>query len=656
MNFNPIRRLVSGSKSRLKDNQVGVELDLCYLTNKIILMGFPASGIETIYRNSRKQVKRWLEARHGLDYRIYNFCPLTENQYDSAFFNDQVHRFPFPDHHPPPLSMIPLFVSDIASFLDPSSPNMAVIHCKAGKGRSGTMSISYLMTLLTLPDDPILQSSIGKDTSTESIQASIETTPQCPPHDRKPAPKDIRNSTEASPPGLGIVGTNPTTKGALLDFHLSSNESPEVEVFTNKLYLPDRDEGGVIKASSDMSGKEQTQEDSDKTPTVPSSTKRFEQSNTTNTELMAQRISDLLKYHTGRRMNDPNSSRSGVSIPSQKRWIGYWGQILLGRDARLFLDSSFPHPPQFVEIKWIKIRLNHSENYFNLVSFKTKIAVQLSHYKSSYIDSINRAEQKLHKDHLFPRAEFLEPTHTNPELNPAVKEETPASIDIEWEDSSDLVLKFASFGENSSTVSNSVDSSLKNSTSTTSSSSYFDGNSSIGTQSSTTSRRSEAEKERNEDESEEEVNETSMRSERRRRTESEESYCSRLLTPVRIYPNPESASNARDIQKKVRGNQAIQKHGGVKIDATREIQCKFVVGSTGSKHASLMSDLVSLGYLWFIPAFHHNSIDDSNRDSSPFHHHHHQHGEVITHFDQDQIDFCHLNLLSHVQICWQFTP
>ncbi|KNE86603.1 hypothetical protein PSTG_20034, partial [Puccinia striiformis f. sp. tritici PST-78] len=85
-----------------------------------------------------------------------------------------------------------------------------------GKGRSGTMSISYLMTLLTLPDDPILQSSIGKDTSTESIQASIETTPQCPPHDRKPAPKDIRNSTEASPPGLGIVGTNPTTKGALV--------------------------------------------------------------------------------------------------------------------------------------------------------------------------------------------------------------------------------------------------------------------------------------------------------------------------------------------------------------------------------------------------------------------------------------------------------
>ncbi|POV94243.1 hypothetical protein PSHT_16335 [Puccinia striiformis] len=600
MNFNPIRRLVSGSKSRLKDNQVGVELDLCYLTNKIILMGFPASGIETIYRNSRKQVKRWLEARHGLDYRIYNFCPLTENQYDSAFFNDQVHRFPFPDHHPPPLSMIPLFVSDIASFLDPSSPNMAVIHCKAGKGRSGTMSISYLMTLLTLPDDPILQSSIGKDTSTESIQASIETTPQCPPHDRKPAPKDIRNSTEASPPGLGIVGTNPTTKGALLDFHLSSNESPEVEVFTNKLYLPDRDEGGVIKASSDMSGKEQTQEDSDKTPTVPSSTKRFEQSNTKNTELMAQRISDLLKYHTGRRMNDPNSSRSG-----------------------------FSSSPQFVEIKWIKIRLNHSENYFNLVSFKTKIAVQLSHYKSSYIDSINRAEQKLHKDHLFPRAEFLEPTHTNPELNPAVKEETPASIDIEWEDSSDLVLKFASFGENSIPLkSNSVDSSLKNSTSTTSSSSYFDGNSSIGTQSSTTSRRSEAEKK-----------EMKMKVKR-----------------MRIYPNPESASNARDIQKKVRGNQAIQKHGGVKIDATREIQCKFVVGSTGSKHASLMSDLVSLGYLWFIPAFHHNSIDDFNRDSSPFHHHHHQHGEVITHFDQDQIDFCHLNLLSHVQICWQFTP
>ncbi|KAA1095079.1 Telomerase protein component 1 [Puccinia graminis f. sp. tritici] len=34
---------------------------------------------------------------------------------------------------------------------------------------------------------------------------------------------------------------------------------------------------------------------------------------------------------------------------------------------------------------------------------------------------------------------------------------------------------------------------------------------------------------------------------------------------------------------------------------------EFDIGSTGSEHASLIIDVVSLGYLWFIPAFHSNA-------------------------------------------------
>ncbi|KAA1064712.1 Telomerase protein component 1 [Puccinia graminis f. sp. tritici] len=690
MNFNPIRKLVSGNKSRLKDHQIGVELDLCYLTNQIILMGFPASGIETIYRNSRKQVKRWLEARHGLDYTIYNFCPLTENHYDSSFFNHQVHRFPFPDHHPPPLSMIPLFVSDIASFLASSDSNMAVIHCKAGKGRSGTMSISYLMTLAALPDDPNLD-------PTDSRKALIDTSAAQDASDRtKPiSPNDTLLQVVPAPsasPLVELIAENPSIRNqnSLLDFHLPSDESQQDQsnsFDTKNLNLENLSENGQETGSLD---KEKTG-DSDKTPTGPRQAKRFENMRT-NAELMAGRISDLLRYHTGRRMLDPNSTRHGVSIPSQRRWLGYWGEVLLGNDARLFLNSSLPFKPAHVEIKWIKILLNPSEHYFNLLTFKTKIAVQLAHYKSSYIDSIDRATHHLEQENTFPKAQFLDPHDHPPDQDPSSVRESPVEMDIDWEDSSDLVLKFASFGENPShpPPPSSSSESARNP-------SFFDGSSSIGTQSSSTSVRPESitnirttkpHEGRKADENgyprsspSRSMNQAqSLRSEQE---QEEEERCSRLLTPVRLYPNSQSASNSKDLKKKVKGSQAIQNLGGVKIDPTREVQCKFVVGSTGSKHASLMTDVVSLGYLWFIPAFHSNDhspiLSDQLNQSTPSssnthssssassfnhhhqhqqqehqHHHHHQ-GEIITHFDNHQIDFCHLNLLSHVQICWQFT-
>lgn len=39
-------------------------------------------------------------------------------------------RYPFPDHHVPPLSMIPMFVADVTAYLAEDPENVAVIHCK----------------------------------------------------------------------------------------------------------------------------------------------------------------------------------------------------------------------------------------------------------------------------------------------------------------------------------------------------------------------------------------------------------------------------------------------------------------------------------------------------------------------------------------------
>jgi len=44
------KKIVSGPKNRFK--QDGYNLDLTYITTRIIAMSFPASGIESIYRNN----------------------------------------------------------------------------------------------------------------------------------------------------------------------------------------------------------------------------------------------------------------------------------------------------------------------------------------------------------------------------------------------------------------------------------------------------------------------------------------------------------------------------------------------------------------------------------------------------------------------------
>jgi phosphatidylinositol-3,4,5-trisphosphate 3-phosphatase/dual-specificity protein phosphatase PTEN len=47
MNF--IREIISGKKNRLKEDSYN--LDLTYITPRIIAMSYPASGIESVFRN-----------------------------------------------------------------------------------------------------------------------------------------------------------------------------------------------------------------------------------------------------------------------------------------------------------------------------------------------------------------------------------------------------------------------------------------------------------------------------------------------------------------------------------------------------------------------------------------------------------------------------
>ncbi|KAK8797067.1 hypothetical protein WA158_004277 [Blastocystis sp. Blastoise] len=140
--FSLLRSLVSKSKKRYQDKQF--DLDLSYITPRIIAMGYPSSNMEGLYRNKLSDVVNFFNTRHAHHYKLYNLCIETVRHYDPEVFDNRVVGYPFLDHNAPPLQMMLDCCQDIHRFLNNDPNNIVAVHCKAGKGRTGVMISSYL--------------------------------------------------------------------------------------------------------------------------------------------------------------------------------------------------------------------------------------------------------------------------------------------------------------------------------------------------------------------------------------------------------------------------------------------------------------------------------------------------------------------------------
>ncbi|MEE6472347.1 hypothetical protein FKM82_009583 [Ascaphus truei] len=135
------RRMVSENKRRYQKD--GFDLDLTYITDRIIAMSFPSSGKQSFYRNPIEDVARFLDSKHKDHYKIYNLC--SEKGYDPKYFHYRVERVFIDDHNVPALADMLSFTASVRAWMAEDPKNVIAIHCKGGKGRTGTIICTWLV-------------------------------------------------------------------------------------------------------------------------------------------------------------------------------------------------------------------------------------------------------------------------------------------------------------------------------------------------------------------------------------------------------------------------------------------------------------------------------------------------------------------------------
>eukprot|EP01060_Flectonema_neradi_P010756 TRINITY_DN17831_c0_g1_i1.p1 TRINITY_DN17831_c0_g1~~TRINITY_DN17831_c0_g1_i1.p1 ORF type:complete len:355 (+),score=32.89 TRINITY_DN17831_c0_g1_i1:46-1110(+) len=156
------RHLVQQKKRCFRDGNF--DLDLTYISapkietgdKRLIAMGYPATGIESFYRNKYEDVERMLEFYHKNKYLVYNLCKEKRHQYRKGCdFAGRYECHPLLDHNPTSLGQLAKVVFSMHDFLSLNKDNVCAVHCKAGKGRTGTILSCYILyTELALRPPP----------------------------------------------------------------------------------------------------------------------------------------------------------------------------------------------------------------------------------------------------------------------------------------------------------------------------------------------------------------------------------------------------------------------------------------------------------------------------------------------------------------------
>lgn len=138
------KRLVGGRTKRFQADRA---MDCDYITDRIIAMSFPYSGVRSLLpdRNNISSVKAFLDTNHGDAYKLYN---LSEKKaYKASLFDDRVTACPISSVQAPNLQKIREVCQDMMEWLDADGTNVVVVHCDDGKSTTGLVTCALLLKI-----------------------------------------------------------------------------------------------------------------------------------------------------------------------------------------------------------------------------------------------------------------------------------------------------------------------------------------------------------------------------------------------------------------------------------------------------------------------------------------------------------------------------
>lgn len=117
------------------------ELDLVYITERIIAVSFPSTANEENFRSNLREVSQMLKSKHGGNYLLFN---LSEQRPDITKLHAKVLEFGWPDLHTPALEKICSVCKAMDTWLNADPHNVVVLHNKGNRGRIGVVIAAYM--------------------------------------------------------------------------------------------------------------------------------------------------------------------------------------------------------------------------------------------------------------------------------------------------------------------------------------------------------------------------------------------------------------------------------------------------------------------------------------------------------------------------------
>uniref|UniRef100_A0A8C1D8A7 Tensin 1 n=1 Tax=Cyprinus carpio carpio TaxID=630221 RepID=A0A8C1D8A7_CYPCA len=121
------KRRPSRTLSLMQKMEENNEVDLVYITERIIALSFPGGTEEQKYSVHLREVTSMLRSKHQQHYLLLN---LSERRHDITKQNPRVLDFGWPDHHAPALDKICSICKAMDTWLNADLHNVVVLHNK----------------------------------------------------------------------------------------------------------------------------------------------------------------------------------------------------------------------------------------------------------------------------------------------------------------------------------------------------------------------------------------------------------------------------------------------------------------------------------------------------------------------------------------------